>query len=39
VQTFLNDHIVHMKGICRIQSNFLLWLCSWRCQCHWIANR
>jgi len=33
VQTFLNEHIGHMEGICRLWSNFVLW------RCHWIANR
>jgi len=37
MQTFLNEYIGHLEGICRIWSNFLLWICPWRC--HWIANR
>jgi len=33
----MNIIISHMEGICRIRSNFLPWICPWRC--HWIANR
>jgi len=29
VQTFLNEHIDPMEGICRIRSNFHPWVCPW----------